>query len=223
MGLPFTSGPVTLFLALDNGLPFAASSAVGSMLGVIAQTTFALAYAAVAGRAGRLVPALAAGVVAFAVVGAITEPLALAALPLFALIAVILVVAIRLVPDPGMTAAVALPRWDLPARMVVATMLVLALTSAAPLLGPRVSGLLATFPVYASILAAFGHSLVGPAAAIRVWRGLLFGLFGFGAFFLVLALALERFGIAVAFGLAILTALATQGVTLSLLRRGAVG
>ena len=37
-------------------------------------------------------------------------------------------VALRLVPDPGTTASVPLPRWDLPARMVLATVLVIAIT-----------------------------------------------------------------------------------------------
>jgi len=95
---------------------------------------------------------------------------------------------------------------------------VIAITSGADALGPRLSGLLATIPLYASILAGFGFQLVGPAAAIRVWRGLLFGLFGFGAFYLVLAASLESIGLA-AFGLALLTAAVIQVLTLRVLRR----
>jgi hypothetical protein len=124
------------------------------------------------------------------------------------------------VPDPGATASVPLPRWDLPARMILATVLVLAITAGASALGPRLSGLLATIPLYASILAGFGFQLVGPAAAIRVWRGLLFGLFGFGAFYLVLAASLEPLGIA-AFAVALATAIVMQALTLRLLQRSA--
>jgi len=95
---------------------------------------------------------------------------------------------------------------------------VIAITSGASALGPRLSGLLATIPLYASILAGFGFKLVGPAAAIRVWRGLLFGLFGFGAFYLVLATSLESVGIA-AFAVALVVAIVMQAVTLRMLRR----
>src|SRR5712691_12062805 len=62
---------------------------------------------------------------------------------------------------------VALPWWDLPARMLVATVFVLALTSAAPALGSRLSGLLSPFPVYAAVLCVFAHRLQGVAAAIE--------------------------------------------------------
>ena len=218
VGIPFTSGPITLFLYLDHGAGFAANAALGSLLGVLATAAFAVEFSAVARRSGRIVPSFVAGLIAFALIGAAAQDLAIAPLPLYAICAVVLVVAIRLVADPGATASVALPHWDLPGRMVLATVLVLAITSGATALGPRLSGLLATIPLYASILAGFGFQLVGPAAAIRVWRGLLFGLFGFGAFYLVVAATLESIGVA-AFGLALVTAIVMQAVTLRLLRR----
>ena len=217
MGVPFTSGPITLFLFLDQGATFAANAALGSLIGVLATAAFAVEFSAIAKRTGRILPSFVVGLVAFALIGAAAQDLAIAPVPLYAICAVILVTAIRLVPDPGVTTSVPLPRWDLPARMILATVLVIAITSGANALGPRLSGLLATIPLYASILAGFGFQLVGPAAAIRVWRGLLFGLFGFGAFYLVLAASLESLGLA-AFVIALLTAIAMQAVTLRLLR-----
>ena len=188
------------------------------MLGVLATAAFAVEYHAVAKRGARLVPSLIAGILAFAVIGSVSQELAIAPLPLYSICVVVLIVAIRLVRDPGPTADAPLPRWDLPARMLLATALVIAITSSASLLGPRLSGLLATVPLYASIIAGFGHQLVGPAAAIRVWRGLLFGLFGFGAFYLMLALLLEPIGIA-AFAIAIVAAVVMQAATLRIMRR----
>src|SRR5207244_11380846 len=79
-----------------------------------------------------------------------------------------------------------LPRWDIPARMAVTTGLVLLLTSLAPAVGPRLAGLLATFPLYAAILTVFAHDLEGPADAVEVLRGLLLGPFSFPAVFLFL-------------------------------------
>jgi len=218
VGIPFTSGPITLFLFLDHGAAFATNAALGSMLGVLATIAFALAYCTVAKRGAGLGMSLVAGLGLFAIVGAVSREAAIAPLPLYVVCAVALVVAIRLVPAPHVQYFVQLPWWDLPARIVLATTLVLAITSAAGLLGPRLSGLLATIPLYASILAAFGHTLAGPVAAISVWRGLLFGLFGFGAFYLTLALFLEPLGLA-AFAAAITAAVVMQAMTLRLLRR----
>lgn len=187
------------------------------MLGVLATIAFALAYCAVAKGGAGLVGSLVAGLVIFAIVGAVSREFAIAPLPLYLACVVALVVAIRLVPAPRVTSGVHLPWWDLLARMVLATTLVIAITSAAGLLGPRLSGQLATIPLYASILAAFGHTLVGPAAAIRVWRGLLFGLFGFGTFYLMLALFLEPIGLA-AFAPALAAAFFLQLLTLRFMR-----
>jgi len=219
VGIPFTSGPITLFLYLDHGAPFAANAALGSLVGVLATAAFAVEFSAIAKRGGRIVPSFIAGLLAFALIGGAAQDLAIAPLPLYAICAVVLIVAIRLVADPGVTASVPLPRWDLPARMVLATVLVLAITGGAAALGPRLSGLLATIPLYASILAGFGFQLVGPAAAIRVWRGLLFGLFGFGAFYVVIAASLEWLGLW-AFAAALAAAVVMQAVTLRLLQRG---
>ncbi len=129
----------------------------------------------------------------------------------------VLLVTIRLIPPSPPHAGVELPWWDLPGRMLLATALVLTITGSATVLGPRLAGLLATIPLYASILAGFGHTLVGPRAAIDVWRGLLFGLFGFGAFYLMLAVFLEPLGLG-AFALALAAALVMQVITLRLIR-----
>ena len=101
---------------------------------------------------------------AFAATGLLLQSLALPLAPLGAVVAVGLTLAMLVMPRgeearrPGPP-----PAWDIPARMVVATTLVLALTAAAATLGPRLSGLLATFPVYAGILAVFAISTTGPA------------------------------------------------------------
>src|SRR4029450_7467362 len=91
---------------------------------------------------------------------------------------------------------------------------------AATTLGPRLSGLLATFPVYAGILAVFAHGQDGPGPATRALRGLLAGLFGFAAFFAVLAAVIERMGMARGFAAALAVTLALQGAGVLLARAG---
>jgi hypothetical protein len=112
-----------------------------------------------------------------------------------------------------------LPAWDIPARMVVGTAIVLAITQAAELLGPQLSGVLAAVPVYVSVLAAFAHHLEGSSQALGVLRGLQIGLFGTIVFFLVVAAAIEPLGVAIAFGAALPAVAAVQSISLWLLRR----
>jgi hypothetical protein len=214
VGLPLTSGPIALFLALDHGAGFAAAAAVGSLTGALAEAAFCLAYAAAA-RAGWP-GALATATAAFAVIAALLQRAAFspagAAVGAFAA----LVIALALMPRRRSAAAAAPPpAWDLPARMVITTVLVLLITGAATTLGPRLSGVLATFPVYAAILTVFGHRAGGPAA-VQVLRGLLLGLFAFVGFFVVLGATLEPLGLAAGFALATAAALAIQGASLAL-------
>ncbi len=107
--------------------------------------------------------------------------------------------------------------------MAAATALVVALTGAADFLGPQVSGLFATFPLFASVLAVFAHRTLGAAAARAVLRGLLLGLFAFAAFFVTLGALIERLGIGPAFAAAIVAALAVQTASLLLARKSLRG
>jgi hypothetical protein len=217
VGLPLTSGPVAFFLALEHGAGFAAAVAFGSLAGALAEVAFCLAYGWSAPH-GWPAALLAAGV-AFTVVAAGLQRLSLP-LPVLAAIALVALLG-ALVLMPGRVAAVTVPappRWDLPARMILTTALVVALTAAAPRLGPRLSGVLATFPVYAAILTVFAHR-TGPVPAVEVLRGLLLGLFSFAAFFLVLGGLIEQIGVAGAFAAAGAVALAIQAVSLAFVVR----
>ena len=219
VGLPFTSGPVSLFVAVEQGAAFAASAAVGSLLGTAAQAAFCVGYAAARGRGGWP-GALAAGTVAFAVAGLALERLHPSATVAAGLAVAALLLALWAMPRPAAAAVgpVPRPRWDLPARMTLATAIVLALTAAAPWVGPRFTGLLATFPVYAIILAVFAEVLEGRPAGLGVLRGLLVGLFSFTGFFLVVALGLVRAGLFATFAAAVVVALVLQAVTLRAIR-----
>jgi len=219
IGIPFTSGPIAFFLALDPGPRFAAATATGIMAGAISQAAFCLAYAWVAQRS-RWPAALASAVIAFAAATAVLRSVDLTPTG-FAMVNVIaLVVALFLMPATASraTGGVTFPRWDLPARMLVATLFVVALTEAAPLLGPRFTGLLAPFPLYGTVLAVFAQRLEGREAAVAVVRGLVLGLFAFTGFFLALTLLLPA-GIAVAFAAAIAVALVVEGASLVAGRR----
>ena len=220
VGLPLTSAPVTFLLALEHGASFAASVSLGTLAGTISQTLFAVMYAWLA-RRRRWPVAFVGGSVVFAISTAGLAGLHVPLAPLAGVVVVVLIIGLRAMPglEPGVAPSAApLPRWDLPVRMLAATLIVGALIGVAPVLGPRVTGLLSPFPVYAAILTVFAHRGQGAPAAIGVLRGLLAGLFGFVGFFVVVASSIERLGVAAAFVVATLLAVAVQLLSLRGLR-----
>lgn len=218
VGLPLTSAPVALYIALEQGSAFAAATAQGILAGAISIAVLCLAYAWLAVIMSWL-PALGMSWLAFAAATWALQRIAIPVVPLFAGVVALLVVFLALMPRGVAKAARSIPpRWDLPARILIATAFVLLLTESAPFLGPHLSGLLAPFPIYTTILCVFAHRFEGPAAAARLLRGALLGTFAFAAFFLVVALLLAPVGIAPAFAAATLAAFATQGASLLLVR-----
>jgi hypothetical protein len=219
VGIPFTSGPIAFFLALERGELFAATACLGILAGTAAQAAHAVVYVHVARRARWPVALLAATAAFLAVAAALAaEVPSVAAVLVVALAS--LVVALRLMPrsETVPTTRSRPPSWDLPARMLLATALVFGFTESAPVLGAFATGLLSPYPIYATILAAFAHEQDGAGAAARTLRGLLIGLFAFVGFFLTLALALVPAGIATAFVIAIAVLLAIQAYSFRLAR-----
>jgi len=187
-GFPLTSAPVSIFLALEQGPAFAAGAAVGTLLGLAALAVCCLVYGRVArhmGWIGSTAAGLGAFVVSIALLSRITESLATA----FLLVCATLVVAALALPATSRGGAgVHAPPWDLPARMIVATGVVLTLTTAAAHLGPTLSGLLSPVPVFLLVLAIFAQRTDGAEASIRVMMGGVIGSFAFAVFFLIVGI-----------------------------------
>ena len=226
VGIPFTSAPIALFLALDHGPSFAASASVGMLLGTISQAIFCLAYSFSASRGVRWLASFGSGCVGFAASTFVLHLLSVPLIPASLATLVALVVVLLLVPhtpdepDKSESPATLPPRWDIPARMVVATVFVVLLTSVAPVLGPYLSGLLSPFPLFGAVLVVFAHRSEGATSAMKLLRGLLFGLFAPAGFFVALCALIEPLGIGLGFAAASATALVAQGFTLGMLRPG---
>jgi hypothetical protein len=209
---PAIVGPVLLVAALEHGAAFAARAANGTLLGLVALAGFALTYGRVAARAGwpnSLVAAWAvAGVLGLGVGTLAAGPpvgLLAAAASLLAAHRLLRGVSSGALPDEPV-----LPRWDLPLRMALTALLAMSLTAAASRLGPVVGGVLAALPVLASILAVFTHARYGAAAVAELLRGMLGGMAGFVGFCALVAALAEPAGIAAAFAVATVAALAVQ-------------
>ena len=221
IGLPLTNGPVALFLTLEHGPAFTAHVAKGFVAGISGEVAFVLVYFASVRRGRGWAPSVAVASVAYVVIGLALD----AATRSFALLLVVAVIALftglRILPrravatrPPG--------RFELPARMVLATGLVLAVTALASTLGAGPSGVATTFPLMSSLLAVCVHRADGSDAAVAVYRGLLAGLFALMTFASTLVLVLSRLPVAAAFGLAALLTLAIQLGSLRSVRRMAV-
>ncbi|WP_413991042.1 hypothetical protein ACMDCR_02690 [Labrys okinawensis] len=218
-GLPLTSGPVIAFLALQYGPDFAAVATNGSLVGAAAQALACIGYARLADRGWPV--ALFAGITTFALGAALLHAAAMPHWVLFLAALAVLTAALVVIPSRMVRRSImAPPWWDLPARMVVVSLLVVGLTAATPLLGAEVSGVLAAFPIFAMTLAIFAHRAQGPAAARQVVRGMVIALFGFSCFFYVLGLLLVSMNTILAFMISALAALGTQALLFRLMHPG---
>lgn len=220
VGLPLTSGPLSVFLALEQGPDFAAEATAGSLSGVVAQAAFCLGYAAFARRGWF--PAFLAGavcyvVVAFGLIAAGLPPVAIFLAACAALTIVLTILPKSATPRAETKLAV----WELPARMAITTALVVGVTSAATALGPRPSAIVASFPLIAASLAVFAQIGQGAPAGVAVMRGMASALYGFAIFFLIAGFALTRIPLLPAFALASAGALGAQGLSLRTMRPAA--
>jgi hypothetical protein len=197
-GLPVVVGPILLAFALERGTPFAARAASGALLGLLSLTAFVLAYGWSARVMGWL-PSAALGWAAFAAATLALDRVDVASWVALALVCCSFAAAAALLPRAPAEARAGAPRFDLLLRAAATAVLVLVLTGLAGALGPRLSGLLASFPVLATVLAAFTHIQEGAAAAAQLLRGFATGLVAFAVFCFAVAELLPGQGIAVTF------------------------
>lgn len=215
-GLPVVAGPILLVFALDHGRAFAAEAAAGTLLGIVSLLAFIVVYAHVAGRANWAV-SLVLGWGAFFAMTGVLSTVTLGVDPALAVVFVAIALALAVLPkvQGERLSSVELPAWDLPLRGLSALALVLVLTALAGQLGAKLSGLLAPFPVIASVLAVFTHAQHGEQDLLRIMRGFVVGLVAYALFCFVLAVSLESLSIAEGFLLATICALTTQAIALT--------
>jgi hypothetical protein len=217
MGLPWFTGPTLFVLIQDKGIAFGVGACVGIELGVACVAAFILAYGLISIFA-RWPLSVAGGAAAFAASAwAAQHPGLLPgvepgpAAPLWmasGLGLVALAIALVLLPRSRATPALqALPWWDIPMRMLTTGALVTVILLLADAMGPRLSGIMSTYPVIVSVVGTFTHHRWGREAVWRMLRGITASLVSFVAFFLIVGLALPTFGLVAAYALAAVVAL----------------
>ena len=216
-GLPVVVAPILLAISLEHGRAFASRSAGGALLGLLSLTAFILAYGWCARVMGWL-PSAAIGWAAFLVATLLLDQVDVPNWLALVLVCASFAAAAVLLPRAPAEARTAPPRFDLLLRAAATATLVLVLTGLAGSLGPRLSGLLASFPVLATVLAAFTHVQDGPAAAAELLRGFATGLVAFAVFCFSVAELLPHHGIAVTFVVSAAIAVAVHVVSFALQR-----
>ncbi len=190
-GFPVVTGPILLFLAAEQGVPFARLAAVGATIAVLGNLAFGIAYSWISRRYSWRV-SLVGGLVVYFCMVAMLNLLTFLPWQAAAVTFAGLLLAPALYPAEGIdeivpTAAAS----DLGHRVTAALGLVLGVTLFSAELGPNLSGLFSVFPVMASVLAVFSHRNVGQRFAARLLRGMVRGFYAFTAFCFLLASTLE--------------------------------
>ncbi|MFZ2158304.1 MAG: hypothetical protein WAV72_19600 [Bradyrhizobium sp.] len=204
--LPISAGPSYVFLALDHDADFIAEGALAS-LPINAATIFlGLTYVVLAQRRSAAV-SLAGAVIVWLALAALSRTMQwslagglLANAVTFA-ICLPLMQRFRHVKMPLITR-----RWyDIPLRASLVATLVATVVTASGWVGPRISGIIALFPIVFTSMMLILHPRIGgpPTAAVIANGG--WGLIGFGIAIAVLHLAALRFGSTVALSLGLMT------------------
>jgi hypothetical protein len=204
--LPISAGPSYVFLALDHDAAFIAEGALTSLPTNVATIFLALTYVLLAQRHNAWVSWFG-GAVAWMVIIALSQTIHWS---LAAGVAVNLVAFGICIPLLDRFRHVRMPlvtrRWyDIPLRAALVATLVATLVTLSGWVGPRVSGIIALFPVVFSSMMLILHPRIGGPATAAVVANSGWGLLGFGAAAAVLHVAALRFGSMIALSLALAT------------------
>lgn len=194
LGLPVTSGPVSVFLFVEHGAGFARSAARGALLGLVATAVFCVFYAAVAQRENwwRSLAGAYAACIGFVWLLSHTK-VGFAASVLFALGALALLAWVIGAPESDEPVPAPAAR-GLTLRMLAASAAVYAITASAWLLGPTLAGLLAPLPIVAGVMTSAAHRARSGEATRGLLRGAVLGSWGGAGFFTVVGLMLGPVG-----------------------------
>jgi hypothetical protein len=202
--LPISAGPAYVFLALDHDAAFIAEGALASLPINAVTIVLGLTYVVLAQRQSALVSCLSAVAVWIALASAVraihwslTGGL-LANAVAFA-ICVPLLQRFRHVKMPLFTR-----RWyDIPLRASLVATLVATVVTLSGWVGPKVSGMIALFPVVFTSMMLILHPRIGGPATAAVLANSGWGLMGLGVAFAVLHVAALQFGSAIGLSLAL--------------------
>ena len=173
IGLPITTGPFILIVSLQEGSSFGKAAAHGVILGQIALASYCWIYTYISPKMHWL-PALLVATISVLTVGFVTTESTLSTTQALVILTLLWLLEMRFWPNVSLNKIFTEnPPWELPARIIVTLVIFIGLSALAPHLGAKISGALSTYPVIASVIAAFNHKRYGPQATMATLRGLM--------------------------------------------------
>ncbi|MGY8996967.1 MAG: hypothetical protein ACKVH7_11030 [Alphaproteobacteria bacterium] len=195
-GLPMTTGPISVFLAIEYGPAFASQAALGTLLAMPAIAGFAIGYLQTARRGHSWLACAVVSQLSYVLIMALVVPFQIPMWFVFCLSALSLGGGLAMVGLRNRPVLVSLStRSVLVLRMIVTTTLVMIITLVAPHLGPLLSGMLSTVLIVAGVLAAASHRQHGAAGGTAVIRGMMMGQISFLGFLTVVWALLPTLGL----------------------------
>ena len=205
--LPISAGPSYVFLALDHDAAFIAEGALTSLPINAATIVLALTYSVLAQRFSLWISAGAA-VALWLVLATIIRQFqwtllagVIANVITFAICVPLMRPYMHVKKMPLITR-----RWyDIPLRAGLVATLVATVVTTSGWVGPRISGIIALFPiVFTSLMLVLHPRIGGPPTAAAISNGA-WGLMGFGLAIAVMHGAVLKFGSAIGLGLGLAT------------------
>ena len=218
--LPVSAGPAYVFLAMQHGPDFVATSALSSAAANAATGLFLITYGMLGGRMSPwrslgaavgvwLAASLAVQQTAWTVTTAVALNLAVYGPGL--------VLVNRDVATNSESARPLQRRWfELPLRGAAVAAFVSLVVAISAALGPAATGIAAVFPVSLISLILILRPRLGGPASVRLATNALPPMLGFGVMLFVMHAAAQPFGVSAAFGLALAVCVIWSGALLSL-------
>jgi hypothetical protein len=204
--LPISAGPSYVFLALDHDAAFIAEGALAS-LPINAATIFlGLTYVVLAQRRGALISAGAAVIVWLALAAIIRSvQWSLAGGLIVNAIAYAICVPLLARYRHAKMPPIRRQWYDIPLRASLVATLVATVVTLSGWMGPKISGMLALFPVVFTSMMLILHPRIGGPPTAAVLANSAWGLIGLGIAIAVLHVAALQFGSVIGLSLALST------------------
>ncbi len=210
--LPVSAGPTYIFLALNHSADFVSASALGSFAANAATILFLATYARIATGRGRfeaLLPAVLVWLVAASIIQAVHWS-AITALALNVTTFVGGLWVTRSIVSVGRQHASPLraTRSDLGGRALAVALFVASVLGVSAMVGPNITGVLATFPIVFVMLIFVLRPRIGDGPSAVLAATGLRAMGGFGLMFLVAHLAIVPLGKNIGLAVALVPTLA---------------
>lgn len=220
VALPLTTGPFLLLLGLKSGAATTAHAAVGVVLGELSVMAFCGCYGLLAHR--RNVPAALgwslAAALGSALLAALGHDVAIWLAALFVAGMCLGFASLQSAPTRRDAPVRTAHAWEVPLRVALTTTVVAALLGLSAVLGPILTGTLATLPVILAVMVPATHRCNGASAAASLARATLITLPATTAGVCVVGLVLVPLGAAEASALGLAALVATDFTTSTLIR-----